>query len=77
MGRTLKRVLSLFMLLSIGFCCLLGCSSNKDTSSVVNEDVRGNNELVEVLSTKSKKPADQFNEGVVLVKTSCFDARFY
>ena len=74
MKRTLKRVLSLFMLITLGFCCLVGCSSKNDASLVATEDVHGNNELVELLSTNSKKPDVQFNEGVVLVKTSCFDA---
>ena len=74
MGKNLKRFLNLFMLLAIGFCCLVGCSSNKDASLVKNDDLNSNEELVEVLSTNSKKPVGQFNKGVVLVKTSCFDA---
>lgn len=74
MKRTIKRVLSLFMLITLGFCCLVGCSSKNDASLVATDDVQGNNELVEMLSTNSKKTYCQFNEGVVLVKTSCFDA---
>lgn len=74
MGENLKRFLNLFMLLAIGFCCLVGCSSNKDASLFENDDLNSNEELVEVLSTNSKKPVGQFNKGVVLVKTSCFDA---
>ncbi|MBP5342461.1 S8 family serine peptidase [bacterium] len=77
MKRTLKRVLSLFMLITLGFCCLVGCSSKNDASLVATDDVHGNNELVEVLSTSSKKPDGQFNKGVVLVKTNCFDASMF